>query len=107
METSEVKKKKWWTYLGNKYVLILLVFAVWMLFFDSNSFLVHKELNDEIKELENNKEYFQKEISEDKIFLENLKDSSKLEKFARETYFLKKENEEIFIIEHEDSIQKK
>jgi len=64
-------------------------------------------LNDEIMELENNKEYFQQEISKDKIFLKKLKDSSELEKFARETNFLKKDNEEIFIIEHEDSIQKK
>jgi len=78
-----------------------------MLFFDTNSLLVHKELNDEIKELDNNKVYFQQEIEGDKEFLEKLKDSSELEKFARETYFLKKENEEIFIIEHEDSIQKK
>ncbi|PKO99273.1 MAG: septum formation initiator [Bacteroidetes bacterium HGW-Bacteroidetes-2] len=107
METSKTKKKKWRRFLGNKYALILLVFAVWMLFFDTNSLLVHKELNDEIKELDNNKVYFQQEIEGDKEFLEKLKDSSELEKFARETYFLKKENEEIFIIEHEDSIQKK
>ncbi|MEX2349384.1 MAG: septum formation initiator family protein [Flavobacteriaceae bacterium] len=86
-------------------MLILILFGVWMLFFDANSFLVHKELNDEINELENNKDYFQKEITNDKKFLERLKDEDEMENFARETYYLKKENEEIFIIEHEDSIK--
>lgn len=93
--------------MSNKYFLILLVFAVWMVLFDTNSFFVHKELNDETNELQNNKEYFQKEITKDKTFIQKLDDDDEMEKFARETYYLKKENEEIFIIEHEDSIKKK
>jgi len=93
--------------LSNKYFLILLVFAVWMVLFDTNSFFVHKELNDETNELQNNKEYFQKEITKDKTFIQKLDDDDEMEKFARETYYFKKENEEIFIIEHEDSIKKK
>jgi cell division protein FtsB len=83
------------------------VFAVWMVLFDTNSFFVHKELNDETNELQNNKEYFQKEITKDKTFIQKLDDDDEMEKFARETYYFKKENEEIFIIEHEDSIKKK
>ncbi len=105
MKYSSLKKNKWLRIISNKYVLILILFGVWMLFFDANSFLVHKELNDEINELENNKEYFQKEITDDKKFLERLKDEDEMENFARETYYLKKENEEIFIIEHQDSIK--
>lgn len=93
--------------MSNKYFLILLVFAVWMVLFDTNSFFVHKELNDETNELQNNKEYFQKEITKDKTFIQKLDDDDEMEKFARETYYFKKENEEIFIIEHEDSIKKK
>ncbi len=105
MKFSSLKKNKWLRIISNKYVLILILFGVWMFFFDANSFLVHKELNDEINELENNKDYFQKEITDDKEFLEKLKDEDEMENFARETYYLKKENEEIFIIEHEDSIK--
>lgn len=105
MKVSGLKKNKWFKILSNKYFLILLVFVAWMFYFDANSFFVHKELSDEIKELENNKEYFQNEISGDKEFIEKLKDEDQMEKFARETYYLKKENEEIFIIEHEDSIK--
>lgn len=105
MKFSKLKKNKWFKRLSNKYFLILLVFAVWMVFFDTNSFFVHKELNDETNELQNNKEYFQKEITKDKTFIQKLDDEDEMEKFARETYYLKKENEEIFIIEHEDSIK--
>lgn len=105
MNFSSLKKNKWLRIISNKYVLILISFAVWMLFFDANSFFVHNELNEEINELENNKDYFQKEITRDKEFLEKLKDEDEMENFARETYYLKKENEEIFIIEHEDSIK--
>jgi len=36
-----------------------------------------------------------------------MKDSNEIEKFAREKYYLKKDDEDIFIIEHEDSIKNK
>lgn len=93
--------------MSNKYVLILLIFVVWMLFFDTNSWLVHRELNEELKDLENNMEYFKNEIANDKEFLKQLDDSTEMEKFAREQYYLKKENEDIYIIENLDSIKKK
>lgn len=105
MPLKKATRNKWIRRVSNKYVLIALIFIVWMLFFDANSFLVHRELNQEVKELESNKTYFEKEIQKDKEYLEKLKQEDELEKFARERYFLKKENEEIFIIEHEDSIK--
>ena len=77
-----------------------------MLFFDTNSYFIHKELNDEIKALEQTKEYYQEETTKDKLFIEKMKDSGEIEKYAREKYYLKKENEDIYIIEHEDSIKK-
>lgn len=107
MTFSKFKKNKWFKRFSNRYFLILIVFVVWMFFFDTNSFFVHKELNDEINELNNNREYFQKEITHDKGFIDKLKDDDEMEKFARETYFFKKENEDIFIIEHQDSLKKK
>jgi cell division protein FtsB len=76
-----------------------------MLFFDTNSYLIHQELNDDIKKLENIKAVYKDEIDEDKLFIEKMKDSNELEKFAREKYYLKKENEDIYIIEHQDSIK--
>lgn len=88
-------------------MLILLIFLVWMFFFDGNSYLIHRELNQEKDKLEGNKEYFSKEISQDKSQINLLKDSVQLDRFAREEYFMKKENEEIYIIEYEDSIPPK
>lgn len=86
-------------------MLILILFLVWMFFFDTNSFLIHNELNNDINSLEANKEFYKEEISNDKVFIEKMKDSNEIEKFAREKYFLKKEKEDIFIIEHEDSLK--
>lgn len=88
-------------------MLILLLFITWMLFFDTNSFLIHNELSNDINALEDNKEFYQEEITNDKIFIEKMKDSNEQERFAREKYYLKKENEDIFIVEHEDSIKNK
>ncbi len=76
-----------------------------MLFFDTNSYLIHQELNDDIEKLENIKAVYKGDIDKDKLFIEKMKDSNELEKFAREKYYLKKENEDIYIIEHQDSIK--
>jgi cell division protein FtsB len=76
-----------------------------MLFLDTNSWLIQRELNQEKEELLNNKAYYSKEIQEDKKTLQLLNDSIEIEKFARENYYMKRPNEEIFIIEYQDSIK--
>lgn len=91
----------------NVYVLILVVFTVWMLFFDANSWLIHHELNSDIEDLQNEKKYYEKEIEKDKKAIKKLSTEDGLEKFARETYYMKRENEDIFIIEYEDSLKTK
>tara|TARA_R100000353_G_scaffold176098_3_gene148905 strand:- start:51798 stop:52130 length:333 start_codon:yes stop_codon:yes gene_type:complete len=106
VKLSEIKKNKWIRFISNKYVLILIFFIVWMVFFDANSYLIHRELDSEIDGLEDNAEFYRNEIEADRAFIEKLQDSNEMEKFAREKYYLKKENEDIYIIEHEDSINK-
>jgi cell division protein FtsB len=91
----------------NLYIIALLVFVIWMLFFDTHSFLLHRELNEEIEDLENEKIYYQNEMAKDKKAIKELSTEKGIEKTARETYYMKKPNEEIYIIEYEDSIQKK
>lgn len=103
MKIREIKEKKWFKVISNKYMLILILFVVWMIFFDTNSYFIHKELNDDIQALEENKEFYQNEIDSDKAFIEKMSDSFELEKYARERYYLKKENETIYIIEDPDS----
>ena len=91
--------------MSNKYILVLLLFLVWMFFFDTNNWFIHDELDSDINALEENADFYRGESTKDKKFLEKMKDSTAMEKFAREQYFLKKDNEDIYIIEHEDSIR--
>jgi len=105
MGLKDLKKKKWFGVLTNIYVLVLTVFVVWMLFFDTNSLLIHRELKKEIKNLEKTQDFLRNEIAKDKKIIEKLSDTNELEKFAREQYYLKKKNEEIYLIEYEDSLK--
>lgn len=95
------------SYFKNIFVIVLIVFTIWMLFFDSNSLLIHNELNNEIEALEDEKKYYSKEISKDNKAIKKLKKEEGLEKFAREEYYMKRENEEIYIIEYQDSLKTK
>lgn len=104
---KKIKKNKWFKVTSNIYVVIITIFIIWMLFIDSNSLLTHIELKKEIKKLEKQKEHLQKEIHQDKKTIKNLRNDKGLEKFARENYYLKKDNEEIYIIEYEDSLKVK
>jgi hypothetical protein len=75
-----------------------------MLFFDTNSFRVLWSLESKIDELERQKEELILKIQDDQIFIKKLSDSIELEKFGRENYYLKKVDEDIFIIEFRDSL---
>ncbi len=105
MKLRELRKKKWFTLIGNIYVLVLTVFLIWMVFFDTNSLLIHLELRKEIKKLEKQQEFLKEEIAKDKKIINRLSNPEELEKFAREQYYLKRKNEEIYLIEYEDSLK--
>tara|TARA_B100001248_G_scaffold199100_1_gene153456 strand:- start:1963 stop:2280 length:318 start_codon:yes stop_codon:yes gene_type:complete len=82
-----------------KYLVISISFLIWMTFLDTNSLLIHSELNREIKKLKKKRDALNKEILDDKSLIEKLNNIDSLEHYAREEYNLKKENEDIFIIE--------
>ncbi len=88
--------------LGNRYVIVLVFFAVWMLFLDNTSFLEHRILNKQLNELEENKKYYQDEIRRDDENIKLLKNPDQIEKYAREKYYMKRDSEDIYIIEFED-----
>ncbi len=96
--------KKFKKYFLNRYVLILIGFLVWMYFFDDNSVRIHNELNKDIDKLESSIDFYKEEIVKDQKIINDHKDPEKLERYARETYQMKKENETIYIIEY-DSIE--
>jgi cell division protein FtsB len=87
--------------LSNKYVLVILLFGVWMLFLDNYSYLEHRILDKEINELEDNEQYYRNEIKADQQKIKLLKNTNQVEKYAREKYFMKKDSEDIYIIEFE------
>jgi len=105
MGLKNLKKKKWFGIATNIYVIVLTAFVIWMVFFDTNSLMIHLEIKKQIKTLEKQQEFLKNEIEKDKKTLEKLSDPKELEKFAREQYYLKKKNEEIYLIEYEDSLK--
>ncbi|PKH50454.1 septum formation initiator [Tenacibaculum sp. Bg11-29] len=105
MNLKSIKNKPSFKIATNIYVVILTVFVIWMLFFDENSYLTHREFNKEIKELEVWIDYHKNKIEKDKETIKKLQNDLQLERYARERYLMKKENEDIYIIEF-DTIQK-
>ena len=91
----------------NMFLLIGMGFLIWMLFFDANSWLIHKELNKEIYQLEEKKSFYRDAIQTDQEEWRELQTDEGLEEYGREHFFLKQPNEDIFIIEFQDSINKK
>ena len=87
--------------IKSTYGIIIILFIIWMIFFDSNSFIIHNELNNDINELNDQKSYYEKEIAKDNIELQLIQSDSGLEKYAREKLYMKKDNEEIFLIEYD------
>ena len=84
--------------LKNKYLLTIVGFAVWMLFFDRNDFITQIGRYQKLSELETNTSYFNKKIETAKTELEKRKiDPSAYERIAREKYYMKKDNEDIFL----------
>ena len=100
-----MSKKKYLNLFKNWFTPIFIFFVIWMIFFDTNSMLIHHELSTDIKDLKDEKAYYKKEIEKDRKAIKELNTPEGLEKFAREAYYMKRENEEIYIIEYEDSIK--
>ena len=73
--------------------------SIWLLFFDKNDLQSQLQLNRKLSELETEKKYYLDEISRTRSDMQELKTNPKnLEKFAREKYLMKKENEDVFVI---------
>jgi cell division protein FtsB len=86
--------------LRNKYLLSITVFAVWMLFFDKNDVFTQMQRRRELAEIEESKSYFSQKITESKKFSKDIQsDAAAIEKFARERYLMKRENEDLFLIQ--------
>lgn len=92
-------------FIGNRYVLVIIFVAVWMVFIDNYSlYFDHPVLDKEIQELEENKQYYIQEIRKDSTSIRQLQNPDQTEKYARENYYMKREDEDIYIIEYDEEV---
>jgi len=86
--------------VSNKYLIAITVFAVLMLFVDRNNLFEQMQRRQQLNELLASKKFYQDEIDQTRKNLNDLKDNpAALEKFARENYLMKKDNEDLFIVD--------
>jgi cell division protein FtsB len=73
---------------------------VWILFFDRNDVFTQIQRRGELNELKQSKQYFEKQIADNKKFSNDLQfNASAIEKYAREKYLMKRDNEDLFVIQ--------
>ena len=86
--------------LKNKYLLTAAGFLVWMLFFDDRDIITtHFRYKSELKQLEQSREYYQQQIDSTRAELDQLRSNTvTIEKYAREKYNMKRDNEDLFIV---------
>ena len=91
--------KKILSLFKNKYFLSIVVFFIWLLIFDQNNLIDRVSNIHKLNQLEKEKKYYLHKIEQDEKRMNELKtDKKNLEKFAREQYLMKKDNEDIFVI---------
>lgn len=87
------------SFLKNKYFISLAVFGIVILFLDKNDFFTQLDRRNDLQKLEQSKQHFTNEIASERKELEALKTNpATLEKYAREKYLMKRDNEELFLI---------
>jgi cell division protein FtsB len=91
--------KRFLNLFRNKYFLVSSIFLVWMVFFDRNDLFSQWDYHQQVSKLKQERDFYQKETAKVHQDLDELtSNKEKLEKFAREKYLMKKENEDVFVI---------
>lgn len=92
--------------LSNRFTIILLVFVVWMAFFDQNNMMRQANLSKELNEARQKEEYYKNEIKNDSLAVIELQTNPKaVEKYGRENFNMKKDDETIFLIVREEEVK--
>lgn len=90
-------------YLKNKYILTTAGFVVWLCFFDRNDLISQYTTHHRLKQLQKDRNYYLQEIDNNRKDLKNLLSNARnLEKYAREKYLMKRDNEDIFVFVKEE-----
>ena len=87
------------SWLRNKYLVAIAVFAAIMLFFDKNDVFTQMARGKQLRELEESRQYYSDQITSERKGLEQLKSNPGVtEKFARENFLMKRDNEDLYLI---------
>ncbi len=87
------------SWIRNKYLLVLILVLVWLMFFDTHNFMQQWRIRSQLRELRIERDFYREEIMRDSTAIEELKsDPDALERFAREKYLMKKEGEDVYIL---------
>ena len=85
--------------MKNKYVIVLTAFAVFFMFFNQYNMVDRLRMKSEIRQLETDRDYYLEQIARDSVRLHELTtDKDNLEKYAREQFLMKKDNEDVFVV---------
>ena len=89
--------------IKNKYFIVIILFLIWMIFFDLKDWRLINNRTNKLTELEKSEKHLDNLIKDTRIELNLLKTNAKtIEKYAREKYYMKKDNEDLFIVNPED-----
>ncbi len=95
---------KYRPYIFNKYVFTTLGFLVWITFFDQHDLLLQRNYRQKINALKKERQYYIDEIGKNKAMMEELfTNKNNLERFAREKYYMKRDNEDVFVFVDENN----
>ncbi len=84
--------------LKNKYLIVVIALFFWLLYFDKNDVFTQLEMVNRCNKLKTEKEYYITEIENNNKEIYELQHNTKsLETFAREKYFMKRDNEDVFV----------
>ena len=105
MKFSEFKQTRFFKIIKNKYLIAALVFAILILSTPGYNIIYHNKLRKQLHELEDRRDVIKQEIKSDSLrILELQKDIKTLERFGREKYMMKKDNEDIYVIKEKDTV---
>lgn len=86
--------------LTNKFLLSGVIFTIWMVYFDQNDYFTIRQKKKEYKEVKSNVDYLNAETTRmQKELAALMAYSQPLEQLARESYHMKKDNEDVYVIE--------
>ena len=87
------------SFVKNKYFIAGAFFIIWMLFFDVRDWSLISGRREKLANLQESEQHLNQQITETRKELDLLKTNAQtIEKYAREKYLMKKDNEDLFIV---------